>query len=233
MNKLIPIAILSLFLTTSCKNQEEEKSIPSETETVNTKKPNDFIPKGYVLFQEIHGDLNKDKIDDCILIIKGTDKDKFVDVEDRGKLDRNRRGIIVLFKKKNGYQLATKNYDCFSSENEDSGVYFPPELDVYAEKGNLYIHYACGRYGYTTYTFRAKGSDFNLIGYDSSDNMGSIVQNFTSINFLTKRKLEKVNTNSNAEGENDIFESTWSDIKVEKPIKLSEVKDFDDIEVDE
>ena len=38
----------------------------------------DFIPKGYKLFEKISGDLNKDGLDDCVLIIKATRKDGFV-----------------------------------------------------------------------------------------------------------------------------------------------------------
>ena len=74
--------------------------------------------------------LNKDGLEDCALIIKGPDKSKIVKDESRGELDRNRRGIIVLLQKNEGYELAVKNYDCFSSENEDGGVYFAPDLGV-------------------------------------------------------------------------------------------------------
>ena len=52
-------------------------------------------------------------------------------------VDRNRRGIIILFTEKDGYKLASKNYNCFSSENEDGGNYFSPELWVEERKGNL------------------------------------------------------------------------------------------------
>ena len=49
----------------------------------------------------------------------------------KGKLiDRNRRGIIVLFSEEKGYKVAVKNYNCFSSENEDGGVYFAPYLSI-------------------------------------------------------------------------------------------------------
>ena len=40
---------------------------------------------------------------------------------------------------KSGYQLTDRNYDCFSSENEDGGVYYPPELWIEFEKGNLIV----------------------------------------------------------------------------------------------
>ena len=115
MKELLTFLMATLTLTTF--GQVEQKQNPA-----------DFLPKGYVVFEKVNGDLNKDGIEDCVLIITGTDKSKIVTDEYRGKLDRNRRGIIVLFNKKDHYELAVKNYDCFSSANEDGGVYFPPEL---------------------------------------------------------------------------------------------------------
>ena len=90
------------------------------------KNPSDFIPKGYVIhkyeggisasgWDEIKGDLNKDGLEDIVLVIKGTDKSKIIQDEDRGKLDRNRRGLIILLNKGNSYWLAAKNYDCLTS----------------------------------------------------------------------------------------------------------------------
>lgn len=151
--------------STESKNTENQKTQPSKTsvnqssQSIEGKKnPNDFIPEGYVInkygggisaegWDEIKGDLNKDGLEDVVLIIKGTDKNKIIQDEDRGALDRNRRGIIVLLNKGNYYELASKNYNCFSSENEDGGAYFAPELNVSIEKGNLYINYGHGRYG--------------------------------------------------------------------------------------
>ncbi|GAA5090251.1 hypothetical protein GCM10023210_16130 [Chryseobacterium ginsengisoli] len=212
-----------------------DKNIPKESsenvEVITNKKPEDFIPKTFVLFSKIEGDLNNDGLKDCVLIIKGTEKDKIITDESRGKLDRNRRGIIILFKIKNGdYELITDNNTCFSSENEDGGVYYAPELDVSVEKNNLYVHYAHGRYGYWTYTFKCKNSDFQLIGYDSSDNQGPIVMSETSINFLTGKKQFKENTNPNAESGDEVFKETWTKIKSQKPIFLSGIKNFDDLE---
>lgn len=190
--------------------------------------PSGFLPKDYIIFETITGDLNKDGIDDRILIIKGTDTNKIVTDEYRGKLDRNRRGIIVLFNKKDHYELALKNYDCFSSENEDGGVYFAPELSIEIKKGNLYAHYAHGRYGYWEYTFRFDNPDFELIGYDES-NGGPVIESETSINFLTKKKQEKVNTNENAEGGDEVFKVKRKNVS--RLIKLSEIKDFDELDM--
>lgn len=195
------------------------------------KNPSDFLPSGYVVFEKVNGDLNKDGIDDCVLLIKGTDKRKIVTDEYRGKPDRNRRGIIILFNKKDHYELAVKNYDCFSSENEDGGVYFPPELSIEINKGNLYAHYGHGRYGFWKYTFRFQNSDFELIGYDQSDNRGPIVNSEASINFLSKKKQERLNTNENAEGGDEVFKESWTNISVNKLIRLSEIKDFDELDM--
>lgn len=194
-------------------------------------RPLDFVPKGYCVFDKITGDLNKDGIDDCVLIIKATDSGSVVTDEYSGRLDRNRRGIVVLLRKDGGYALALENDTCFSSENEDGGVYFPPELSIDIERGNLLVLYSHGRYGYWQYTFRYDHSDFDLIGYDDSSDRGPIVEDVTSINFLTHKKEEKVNVNENAEGDDEVFETTWTDIKQSNPIRLSEIRDFDELDM--
>ncbi len=187
-----------------------------------------FIPNGYVFYEAYSGDLNKDGLKDSVIIIKGTDKAKFVEVENRGILNRNRRGILVLFNKKTHYELVTKNLACFSSENEDGGVYFPPDLSFEIKKGNLYVQYGHGRYGYWSYTFRHQNANFELIGYDNQSG-GPITESVTSINFSTKTKIEKKNTNYGTEGAEEVFKTTTKKIKINQLIKLSEIKDFDEL----
>ncbi|SFN79533.1 hypothetical protein SAMN05421594_4256 [Chryseobacterium oleae] len=236
---------LSLILICGCAKEEKKPQSPDKTlsnttaaansekaePVVETKKdPSEFVPEGYKIFDKSFGDLNKDGAEDCILIIKKVDPANIITDEYRGKLDRNRRGIIVLFKKGQGYEIASKNETCFSSENEEGGVYYAPELDVYAEKGKLYIHYAHGRYGYWTYTFRYGSSDFELIGYDGSSNTGPRVNSTTSINFLTGKQLDKTNVNEGAEGGDEVFEDSWKKLKTTKLMTLSEIKDFDELD---
>lgn len=258
--KKIVLFLAFAFALQSCKNEKQKSTEAESTEiqkaqhnnttahplsqTIEGKKnPSDFIPEGYVInkyeggvssegWNEIKGDLNKDGLDDIVLIIKGTDKSKIIKDENRGELDRNRRGIIVLLNKGNYYELASKNYNCFSSENEDGGVYFAPELSVSIEKGNLHIDYGHGRYGSWGYTFRYQNGDMELIGYDSYSSNGPVPQYEVSINFLTKKKLTKDNLNKDDDGENyEIkYKDTWETIKVNKLIKLSEIKDFDELE---
>jgi hypothetical protein len=214
-----PLALLLAIATQSIIAQTTLKS-----------NANDFIPKGYVLSSTSIGDLNKDGFDDKVLLVKGTDKGAFVKNEYGELVDRNRRGIIVLFKKDNQYEQVLKNLNCFSSENEDGGVYYAPELSLEIGKGNLYVNYAHGRYGYWKYTFRYRKGDFYLIGYDNSEG-GAVVEKETSINFLSKKKQVKENVNENAQGGDEVFKETWTNIVISQLIKLREVKDFDNLEL--
>ena len=196
------------------------------------KSPESFVPKGYVITEKNFGDLNNDGQEDCILIVKGTEKNNFVINRFDKKVDRNRRGIIVLFKNQDGYQLAVENYECFLSENEDGGVYYPPELWVGVEKGILVVHYAHGRYGFWKYKFRYQDMGFALIGYDASSNHGPVINSETSINFLSKKKLTRENTNPDADGSgNETFKETWKNIEIEQLLELSKIKDFEELDV--
>jgi hypothetical protein len=210
------VVFLFIFFTSNVLAQITVKS---------TNQAQAFLPVGFVITQTIHGDLNNDGLDDDVFIIKATLKSKFVKDEMRGLLDRNRRGIMVVFNKNNKYELAYLSRDCFSSENEDGGVYFPPELHVFIEKGNLLIHFAHGRYGYWRYNFRYQNSEFELIGYDSEENSGPTLLRSVSINLLTKKMLTKTNINPNYSPEK--LKSKWSDLNLEKSIKLGDFKDFD------
>jgi len=198
--------------------------------SAQSNKPSDFIPKGYREFGRQLGDLNGDGKNDIVLIVKKIDKNRIVTNFSGQRVDRNRRGIIILFKSGRGYKLATKNYNCFSSENEEGGIYFPPELWIEIKKEKLYIEFLHGRYGYLQYIFRYRHSRFELIGYDASIDDGPVVKKFISINFLTKKKLTRINTNKNAKGGDERFKERWTRIKWNQPITLSEIKDFDKLD---
>ena len=186
-----------------------------------------YIPEKYVLFEAIEGDLNKDGLKDVALMVKATDPKQWIDHEYRGRLDRNRRGIIVLVSEKGKYKPIVRNLSSFSSENEEGGVYFAPELWVSIEKGLLNVHYGHGRYGYWNYTFRLQQNDLRLIGYDDASHHGPYVKSETSINFLTQKQLIRQNTNEDMEAE-PTFKETWSKVNFE-PLYLSEIKDFDEL----
>ena len=215
----------------------EKQGDMHQYDVADRQRITDFIPKGYKLFEKISGDLNKDGLDDCVLIIKATRKDGFVKNSFDKVVDRNRRGIIILFTEKNGYKLASKNYNCFSSENEDGGNYYAPELWVEERKGNLYLRYCHGRYGYWEYCFRYQGSDFMLIGYEAYHDRGPVVLEKMSINFLTGVEYDDENINAdnfNDDSDDDseideVFKRTVVKLKKKPLMKLSEIEDFDEL----
>lgn len=191
-----------------------------------------FVPKGYRVVDTVTGDLNKDGQDDVVLLVKATDPSMIVTDAKGEQLDRNRRGLIIAFKQGARYAVASKNLDCFSSENEDGGVYFAPELSIDIKKGRLLFHYSHGRYGYWDYTFRYQKGGFYLIGYDASNDHGPVVESVVSINLMTGRIWKRVNTNEDAEGGGEeTFRDTWSKIAKPELIRLDGIKDFDDLDV--
>lgn len=199
-----------------------------QTASRTARLPSEFVPSGFVVSEEVRGDLNKDGLEDRVLVIKATDKSEIVMHESRGRLDRNRRGIIVAIQTESGYRLLASNPTCFSSENEDGGVYFAPELSVTIASGTLNIHYAHGRYGYWEYKFRVQNGDVELIGYEGSENHGPIVLRETSINMSTKRMRVRENTDATSEQSGaEKFSETWQSFALNRPIALRTILDFD------
>lgn len=211
--------LLLLFTSLFANSQNEPDSL------------NQYIPVGHFIVEQVVGDLNKDGVDDYVLITKGTDKSQIITDEYQRELDRNRRGIVILFKNDNGYETVISNSNCFSSENKNGGAYDTPELSVDIKKGILFIQYSHGRYGWWRYTLRYQNNDFELIGYDSISNNGSVVSQETSINYSTKKKQTKKNTYTAGEFEDPIFEETWEDIQIFELIKLSKINDFDELDI--
>ena len=189
--------------------------------------PKAFVPKGYSLFQQYKGDRNKDGKPDVVLMIKGTEKRKWVDDECRGRLERNRRGLIILFKRKNGYEQILRNDTCFSSENEDGGIADAPELELYIIKNTLHIYFAHGRYGCWNYIFRYQNNDFELIGYNHNRCIRYVTYYNLDINFSTRTRVYEENLNVDDNEKEEHYKVTKSKIKRRKLIKLSEIADID------
>lgn len=229
-NMHIKILVLSLLLSGSIAHAVDEQSVEQIRFEKDKVKYKSYIPKKYDLFEVITGDLNKDKIQDIVLIVKATDPNAWVDHEYRGKLDRNRRGIVVLFGEKETYKKVMQNLSVFSSENEEGGVYFQPELWIEIKNNLLNIHYAHGRYGYWNYIFRYETHDFRLIGYDSSEHHGPRVESDTSINLMTGKKRYRNNLNQDEEQDSK-FKETWTKVNY-TPIYLSQIKDMDELYFD-
>ena len=195
------------------------------------KEPVDFVPEAYKLNEEFRGDLNNDNIEDHVLIIKDTKEEKVVRNGSGDQVDRNRRGVIIILNGKNGYEKVIENKDCFFSENEDGGVYMPPELSIKIENNNLKFHYSHGRYGYWVYIFKYLESDFKLIGFRSSQNRGPKVLSKTKIDFLNKQRSIYKNLNKHLSVEEEKFEVISEEIEIDGLILLSEIGKFDNLDM--
>ena len=68
-------------------------------------KVEDFIPKGWKSVVVKKGDLNKDKIDDVVLVIQKDDAKNFEKSEDNTIFNYNPMAILVLFKDKNSQYI--------------------------------------------------------------------------------------------------------------------------------
>ena len=204
-------------------------------------KVEDFIPKGWKKLIVEKGDLNKDKIDDVVLVIEKNDPKNFKKIEDSPRsnpVNFNPRIILVLFKDKNSkYTLVAKNDKNFivsagyaseeGLESLDSPDYNDNLSKAVTIKNNTlhiftladYVKYATS----TTYIFRYQNNRFELIGLDAQSILGDTeyvnTRNY-SINFSTKKLIihnmsEKLESNVKKEE------------KIEKNLNITEIYALD------
>lgn len=224
------LLILNFFILPALTCAQTQKTAEEIQLQKDKAKYNAFVPANYRLFSATTGDLNKDGMQDAVLIVKATNPKAWVDHEYQGKLDRNRRGIVVLLGEKATYKKIMQNLSVFSSENEEGGVYFPPELWIEIKNNRLNVHYGHGRYGYWNYNFRYEANNFRLIGYDRSEHRGPLLESDTSINFLTGKKRYRENLIQDEE-QDPKFKETWTKVNY-PPIYFSNIKDMDELHFD-
>ena len=195
-------------------------------------KVEDFIPKGWKSVVVKKGDLNKDKIDDVVLVIQKDDAKNFEKSEDNTIFNYNPMAILVLFKDKNSqYNLISKNENDFIVSKDKALVeqletLSSPDLDddlsksINIKNDTLRLltrsEYVKGA-RVTEYIFRYQNNKFELIGLEykywhtSTDYAVDIAY---SINFSTK-KLIKARETSRIDGDDKKEEKTVKDIDVE------------------
>ena len=192
--------ILSLFLIYSTYIFGE--NFPQKAKTIN-----DFIPKGWKKILTANGDLNKDKLEDTVIVIEKEDKEniKKNDVLGPDYLNLNPRILLVLFKQKDGaYILAAKNDKGFikSEGNEDNSALMDTLDNIIIKNNVLKIVFnyfmSAGSWWTSTnvYIFRFQNNVFELIGYESNAYMRNTgEEEGTSINFSTNKA--KITTGGN------------------------------------
>jgi len=180
-----------------------------------------------ILVEKRLGDLNGDGTKDVVIITQQT-KDDAYEVFDGNKYDRNRRGLIIAFKKDDMYHLVLKHRDCFDYYDDET-YQTETVVNIEIKDEKLYITCSYGRYGSRTYTFRHKNEDFDFIGLDCYDRQmdNNIIEISTSFDFLTK-KIKTTSKFYTLEWEDAGTEETWKTFEFRKPLPgLSEMKKFD------
>jgi len=136
--------ILLLLLAFSLNVNSQQKTIVKKHDTFNKKinisneKLKSFIPKGYEAIAEKKGNLNLDKTEDCILVIRKTTEETTSNM-DEGKPDK--RIVLLLLGQKDGsYKLAYKNQnvaDCIDC----GGVFGDPFSGISIKNGYFSIEH--------------------------------------------------------------------------------------------
>ena len=199
-------------------------------------KVEDFIPKGWKSIIIKKGDLNKDKIDDVVLVIEKNDPKNFKKIEDSSSsnpVNFNPRIILVLFKDKNSkYTLVAKNDKNFivspgyaseeGLESLDSPDYDDNLSKAVTIKNNTLRIFTFAELTRSSsssiYIFRYQNNRFELIGLEVNDGGVSgdyLESNNYSINFSTKKLI----------GTKDISGVHTDETKIEKVEKSIDAKD--------
>lgn len=219
--------ILLLFLISSIYVFGE--NFPQKAKTVN-----DFIPKGWKKILTTNGDLNKDKLEDTVIVIEKEDKKNIKKNDGFGpeELNLNPRILLVLFKQKDGtYILASKNDKGFiKSEGNDDNPALMDTLDDIIIKNNvlkIVFNYfmSAGSWWTSTnvYIFRFQNNVLELIGYESNAYMRNTgEEEGTSINFSTNKAKITTGGNIFEEKENNP-KNEWRYVKFEKKYILNEM----------
>ena len=219
--------ILSLFLISSIYIFGE--NFPQKAKTVS-----DFIPKGWKEILTTNGDLNRDKLEDTVIVIEKEDKKNIKKNDGFGpeELNLNPRILLVLFKQKDGtYILASKNDKGFiKSEGNDDNPALMDTLDDIIIKNNvlkIVFNYfmSAGSWWTSTnvYIFRFQNNVLELIGYESNAYMRNTgEEEGTSINFSTNKAKITTGGNIFEEKENNPKDE-WRYLKFEKKYILNEM----------
>ena len=209
-------------------------------------KVEEFIPKGWKSIIIKKGDLNKDKIDDVVLVIEKNDSKNFKKSESTYETsvvhNFNPRIILVLFKDKDSqYNLVAKNEDGFivsegKSYEEGFEKLASPNNDKLSDsisiKNNtlhIYTFFEATRSTSSTeYIFRYQNNRFELIGLEANDNgaSGGYVENSNySFNFSTKKLKKYLSREDMTTEEKPKEEKTEKDIDVENKYILDTMKE--------
>lgn len=194
--------ILLLTIILCCSffiNAQDSFSYPTNFKFPKIKKESkaikDFVPKNWKIIDRAFGKINKDATEDVVLILKA-DYAEFLNNNKEGLgvdiFDTNPRMLLILFKQRNNYKLATKSTKFIISS--EYPTMSEPFVDVSIKNRVIKFDFehwqSAGGWGAwnNTYKYRLQNGKFSLIGADHyyyKRNSGET--ELRSYNFLTKR----------------------------------------------
>jgi|LakMenEpi03Aug12_release.lakeMendotaPanAssembly.Ray.scaffolds.fasta_scaffold400303_1 hypothetical protein len=186
----ILLFILTIFFAATYGQNFSYPSIQSQGITIA-----DFIPVNWTLLDSATGDLNKDGIEDAVIILQYKDSITLVNRYEDSVLTQPRI-LLILFKNtsKNNYDLIKQNNSFVL--NHDNSAMDDPYQGISVYKGiikiEFHLFYNMGSWYMTNcnYKFRFDGNTFLLIGADlSTIHRATLDYEDYSYNFLTKKRI--------------------------------------------
>jgi len=191
--------ILIIFLNSAAAFAQDFK-MPAASDYPSLEKYGqkieDFVPKNWKLVTKAFGDLNGDKIQDGVVVVKGNNRE-FINKNDGlgvPEFDTNPRMLIILFGGDAG-----KRYEIAEQSNSfiiipESPTMAEPFKSAKIKNGVLQLDFeqwsSAGSWGATemSYKFKYLNGEFVLIGADKTESMRNTGETETrSYNFLTNR----------------------------------------------
>lgn len=195
------LLLLTPLLLTALTASAQELRIPPVDYPVlpaRATTADGFLPSGWRIEEQLSGDLNGDKRDDLVLVLRQQDPRNIVEHDGFGisPLDSNPRMLAIAFAgPAGGYTLAAQNHTLITRhEAPNLSDVFEDGPGVSIVRGTLrttlYFFSNAGSWstGSASFTFRWQDGAFALIGYDNSSLMrNSGHTESLSINYATRR----------------------------------------------
>ena len=196
-------------------------------------KIEDFIPKGWKSIVVKKGDLNKDKIDDVVLLIQKNDPKNFRNAESGymympiENANFNPIIVLVLLKDKDSqYNLVAKNEKGFivsegkAHEEVLQSIEDSNSITIKNNTLRIYTYFEAIRGGSSsTYIFRYQNNKFELIGLEITEGgtYGDDMEfNTYSLNFSTKKLIKTKETSKIGSDEKSKIDKKEKTININK-----------------
>lgn len=194
------LPLLAALLLTALPAFAQELRIPLVDYPVlpaHATRAEGFVPSGWRIEQQLRGDLNGDKREDLVLVLRQQDPRNIVEHDGFGisPLDSNPRMLAIAWATPDGYSLAAQNHTLITRhEAPNLSDVFEEGAGVSIVRGTLqttlFFFSNAGSWstGSASYTFRWQEGAFALIGYDRSSMMRNSGQTESlSIYYSTRR----------------------------------------------